>query len=91
MDNESFFGKFKRKAFSVNTFDNIMDVSGERCVDVNPSRAIHWLQPLVDFPLSGGTMKRKLRGWQLLLLGVGTMVGAGVFVSTGSAAQDKAG
>ena len=26
---------------------------------------------------SGGTMKRTLRGWQLLLLGVGTMVGAG--------------
>jgi amino acid permease len=40
---------------------------------------------------SGGVMRRSLKGWQLLLLGVGTMVGAGVFVSTGAAAQDKAG
>jgi len=64
--NETFYQKFSRKAFSINTFGDVMDVSG-------------------------GTMKRTLRGWQLLLLGVGTMVGAGVFVSTGSAAQDKAG
>ncbi|GAX82912.1 hypothetical protein CEUSTIGMA_g10338.t1 [Chlamydomonas eustigma] len=47
-----FINKFRRKAFSVNTFSDIMDVSG-------------------------GTMKRSLRGWQLLLLGLGTMVGAG--------------
>ena len=47
-----FGSKFLRKAFSVNTFDSILDTSG-------------------------GTMKRSLRGWQLLLLGLGTMVGAG--------------
>lgn len=43
--------KFMRKGFSINTFSEIMDVSG-------------------------GTMKRTLKGWQLLLLGVGTMVRA---------------
>ena len=47
--NENFFAKFRRKAFSINTFDNVMDTSS-------------------------GVMKRTLRGWQLLLLGVGTMV-----------------
>jgi len=47
-----FASKFLRKAFSVNTFDSILDNSR-------------------------GTMKRSLRGWQLLLLGLGSMVGAG--------------
>lgn len=82
-----FVGKFMRKGFSVNTFDSVYDVSG-------------------------GTMKRSLKWFQLMLLGIGecrtvslvnaslthshsffkgTMVGAGVFVSTGSVAQDTAG
>ncbi|KAG1661746.1 hypothetical protein FOA52_004805 [Chlamydomonas sp. UWO 241] len=63
---EGFYAKFVRKGFALNTFEDVIDVSG-------------------------GTMKRSLRGWQLMLLGIGTMVGAGVFVSTGSVAQDKAG
>lgn len=65
-EKEGFFSKFKRKAFSVNTFDSIYDNSG-------------------------GLMKRTLAGWQLMLLGIGTMVGAGVFVSSGPVAKNTAG
>lgn len=47
---EGLLTKFRRKAFSVTTFDS---------------------PEFLD--TSGGTMKRSLYGWQLMLLGIGTM------------------
>ena len=38
-----------------------------------------------------GQLKRTLSGWQLLLLGVGGIIGAGIFVMTGQAAANHAG
>lgn len=40
---------------------------------------------------SGAEMDRKLQWWDVIALGVGGMVGAGIFVSTGTAARDHAG
>ncbi|XP_071708120.1 cationic amino acid transporter 6, chloroplastic-like [Rutidosis leptorrhynchoides] len=40
---------------------------------------------------SGGNMKKTLRWHDLICFGVGGMVGAGVFVTTGTASHDKAG
>lgn len=37
--------------------------------------------------MSGAEMTRNLRWWDVIALGVGGMVGAGIFVSTGSAAR----
>ncbi|XP_076890974.1 cationic amino acid transporter 6, chloroplastic-like [Bidens hawaiensis] len=39
----------------------------------------------------GGTMRKTLRWYDLICFGVGGMVGAGVFVTTGKATHDKAG
>ncbi|KAK9061362.1 hypothetical protein SSX86_018543 [Deinandra increscens subsp. villosa] len=39
----------------------------------------------------GGRMKKTLRWYDLICFGVGGMVGAGVFVTTGTASHDKAG
>ncbi len=36
-------------------------------------------------------MDRKLQWWDVIALGVGGMVGAGIFVTTGTAARDHAG
>jgi len=36
-------------------------------------------------------MNRKLQWWDVIALGVGGMMGAGIFVSTGTAARDHAG
>ena len=60
-------------------------------VDSRPSMLARGVRSPDRVVVSQGVMKRSLKGWQLLLLGVGTMVGAGVFVSTGAAAQDRAG
>ncbi len=38
-----------------------------------------------------GQLKRTLSGWQLLLLGIGGIIGAGIFVMTGQAAANHAG
>jgi amino acid transporter len=40
---------------------------------------------------SGAEMDRKLQWWDVIALGVGGMMGAGIFVSTGTAARDHAG
>lgn len=40
---------------------------------------------------SGADMKRKLKWYDLVALGVGGMLGAGVFVTTGSAANQHSG
>ena len=40
---------------------------------------------------SAGTLARSITWWQLTLLGIGTMVGAGLFVTTGTAANEDAG
>lgn len=40
---------------------------------------------------SGAEMSRSLHWWDVIALGVGGMVGAGVFVSTGTAAHKYAG
>jgi amino acid transporter len=40
---------------------------------------------------SGAEMDRKLQWWDVIALGVGGMVGAGIFVTTGTAARDHAG
>ncbi|KAF5770532.1 putative amino acid/polyamine transporter I, cationic amino acid transporter [Helianthus annuus] len=39
----------------------------------------------------GGSMRKTLRWYDLICFGVGGMVGAGVFVTTGTASHDKAG
>ncbi|KAG1675509.1 hypothetical protein FOA52_001808 [Chlamydomonas sp. UWO 241] len=51
--------------------------------------AVNTFDEVID--TSGGTLKRSLHGWQLMLLGVGTMVGAGVFVTTGQVAREMSG
>jgi len=40
---------------------------------------------------SGAEMDRRLQWWDMIALGVGGMMGAGIFISTGIAARDYAG
>jgi amino acid transporter len=40
---------------------------------------------------SGAEMDRRLQWWDMIALGVGGMMGAGIFISTGVAARDYAG
>jgi basic amino acid/polyamine antiporter, APA family len=51
--------------------------------------------PIADRPYAGGSsessLKRTLTGAQLLLLGIGAVIGAGIFVLTGHAAAEHAG
>jgi APA family basic amino acid/polyamine antiporter len=39
----------------------------------------------------GAAMKKTLSAWDLLMLGIGGVIGGGVFVLTGAAAHDHAG
>lgn len=48
-------------------------------------------QTLAATEADGSRLRKDLGGWDLLLLGVGVIVGAGIFVLTGTAAAEEAG
>ncbi len=48
-------------------------------------------KPLDNYPLRQASLRRCLSGFDLTLLGIGAIVGAGIFVLTGIAAATKAG
>ena len=83
--NEGFFSKFRRKGEAAACIHIVLWDASAALMMISMRPAPAWMD--VAFSIntfgeimdtSGGTMKRTLRGWQLLLLGVGTMVGAGV-------------
>ena len=44
-----------------------------------------------DVELGGKALRRSLTAWDLTLLGIGAIIGTGIFVLTGTAAANQAG
>ena len=57
----------------------------------NPLFATKPLKLLLEEAESDNRLRRILGKWQLTSLGVGAIIGAGIFVATGAAAHDVAG